>query len=290
MTLKYVKPGRLLLKDHPEFNERWLQERIAEDPALLGLGDLVLKDKERVQPRAGRLDLLLQDAESNRRYEVELQLGRTDEAHVIRTIEYWDIERKRYPQYDHTAVIVAEDITSRFLNVINLFNGFIPLVAIQLTAVQLLDSVSLVCTTVLDERRLGLVDEDEEVQATADRAYWETRGSKATVAIADEVLGLIRGLDPKIDLKYNKFYIGLAKNGQPCNFAIFRPKKDWVLLEVRLPQKDETQRELEQQGLDIMDYDARWGRYRVRLAKGDVKKHEAFLTALLKRTYQESKE
>jgi hypothetical protein len=28
--------------------------------------------------------------------------------------------------YEHTAVIVAEDVTSRFLNVISLFNGFIP--------------------------------------------------------------------------------------------------------------------------------------------------------------------
>lgn len=42
---------------------------------------------------------------------------------MIRTIEYWDIERKRYPQYEHCAVIIAEDITSRFLNVIQLFNG-----------------------------------------------------------------------------------------------------------------------------------------------------------------------
>jgi hypothetical protein len=63
----------------------------------------------------GRLDLLLQDVDTNRRYEVEIQLGKTDESHIIRTIEYWDIERKRYPQYDHCAVIIAEDITSRFL-------------------------------------------------------------------------------------------------------------------------------------------------------------------------------
>ena len=50
------------------------------------------------------------------------------------TIEYWDLERKRYPQYEHTAVIVAEDITSRFLNVIQLFNGAIPLIALKMTA------------------------------------------------------------------------------------------------------------------------------------------------------------
>jgi hypothetical protein len=52
------------------------------------LGDLILKDKERVHPKAGRLDLLLQDPDSGRRYEVEIQLGIVDESHIIRTIEY----------------------------------------------------------------------------------------------------------------------------------------------------------------------------------------------------------
>jgi predicted transport protein len=287
-SLKYAKPERIWLKDHTELDERWLQDRIGEDPALLGLGDLVLKDRERLQRRAGRLDLLLQDAETNKRYEVEIQLGKTDEAHIIRTIEYWDIERKRYPQYDHTAVIVAEDITSRFLNVISLFNGSIPLVAIQLSAVRLGDSVSLICSKVLDEMRLGLVDEDEEVQAVTDRSYWEARASKDTLAMADEMLEVVRSLDPDLELKYNKFYIGLAKAGQPNNFVIFRPKKDWLRLEVRLDASDETQAQLDLSGLDVMDYDSRWGRYRIRLAKGDTAKHKDFLTALLTEAFGEA--
>jgi hypothetical protein len=54
-SLKYSKPERIWLKAHPELDERWLQDRIGEDPSLLGLGDLVLKDRERPQPRAGRL-------------------------------------------------------------------------------------------------------------------------------------------------------------------------------------------------------------------------------------------
>jgi hypothetical protein len=116
--MKYTKLEPLSLKSHPELNELWVQDRIAEDPSILGLGDLVLKDRERSQPRAGRLDLLLQDAESTRRFEVEVQLGATDESHLIRTLEYWDIERKRYPQYEHTAVIVAENITSRLFKLI----------------------------------------------------------------------------------------------------------------------------------------------------------------------------
>src|SRR5260370_34986723 len=97
---KYVKLERIPLQ-HSELDERWVQARIAEDPSLLGLGDLVLKDKERTQPRAGRLDLLLQDSESDRRYEVEVQLGLTDESQIIRTTEYWDIEPKHHPQHEH---------------------------------------------------------------------------------------------------------------------------------------------------------------------------------------------
>ena len=208
-----------------------------------------------IQPRAGRLDLLLQDPESQQRYEVEIQLGATDEAHIIRALEYWDVERKRFPQYEHTAVIIAEDITSRFLNVINLFNGFIPLIAIQMTTLRVGDTISLVFTKVLDQVRLGLVDEDEEIAAVTDRAYWEDRSSKEIVAMADEMLAIIKNFDPHLELKYNKFYIGLAKHDQPNNFVVFKPRKGNFRLEPRLPQSAELEKKLEDAGLDVMDKD-----------------------------------
>jgi len=284
----YVKFEKISLKNHPELSERWVQERIAEDPAILRLGDVVLKDKERIQPRAGRLDLLLQDAESNHRYEVEVQLGNTDESHIIRTIEYWDIERKRYPQYDHTAVIVAEDITSRFLNVISLFNGVIPLMAIQMNALKLGEQVGLLFTTVVSQVSFGLVDEDEEVREATDRSYWENRGSKKTVAMADELLEIARQFDPSLELKYNKFYIGLAKQGQPKNFIIFRPKKGFIRFEPRLSNSQETQERLEKSGLDIMDYDIRWGRYRIRLQPGEINKNKDVLAEVIKEAFEAS--
>jgi hypothetical protein len=79
------------------------------------------------------------------------------------------------------------------------------------------------------------VDEDEEVQEVTDRAYWEVRGSKATVAMADEVLKLVVEIEPGLELKYNNFYIGLSTNGIPNNFLIFRPQKSALRVEVRLP-------------------------------------------------------
>src|SRR4051812_27676380 len=203
--MNFTRSERISLKLHPDLNEKWVQELIASDPTILGLGELVLRDKERIQPRAGRLDLLLQDLETKRRYEMEIQLGSTDETHIIRTIEYWDIERKRYPQYEHCAVLVAEDITSRFLNVVALFNGMIPLIALQMHALKVGDHTTLVFTKVMDELSRGLVDEDEDAEAApTDRAYWEKRGSKATVQLADELLGIARELDQSLELKYNK--------------------------------------------------------------------------------------
>ena len=150
--MHYMKSNKIILKNHPELNEQWLQEKIAETPEILGLGEnLELRATERKQSTGGRLDLLFADSESGKRFTVELQLGECDPDHIIRTIEYWDIERKRFPQYEHCAVIVAENITSRFWNIINLFNRSIPLIAIQLDVRQIEDSFTLNFIKVLDE-------------------------------------------------------------------------------------------------------------------------------------------
>lgn len=283
--INLIQPEKVNLKDHPILTESWLQDIIAKNPEIIGLGELILKDKERKQLRAGRLDILLQDPEINKRYEVEIQLGKTDESHIIRTIEYWDIERKRYPQYEHCAVIIAEEITSRFLNVIGLFNGNIPLIAIQLTAYRNGDDYFLTFNKVLDEMSLGLVDEDEGISEITDRTYWETqKGTTKTVKIVDQALELITEVIPGYQLKYNKFYIGLAQNGRADNFILFRAKKNFTRMEIRLDQSDELENEIENKGLDLMDYDKRYGKYRIKISSQDLKQHSDFIKNLIRKS------
>ena len=280
MTAPYTKPERIDLRTRPEYDEKWVQGIIAADPSVLGLGDIVLRDQERVQPHAGRLDLLLQDMEANRRFEVELQLGPTDESHIIRTIEYWDIERRRYPQYDHCAVLVAEQVTSRFLNVISLFNGALPLIAIQMQAFAVGDHFTLLFTTVLAELVRGLVGEDEDAEAVpTDRGYWESRSSKAVVSLADQLLDLIREFDERVELKYNKFYVGLARDGRPFNFVTFQPRKNHVILQVLAPKTDELDARID--GADIDTLDHHRGMYRLRITKTDLASKSEFLRELM---------
>jgi hypothetical protein len=85
-------------------DERWLQDRINDDPSILGLGDLAVFRREKTQASGGRIDFVLYDPEDDTtRYETEIMLGTLNESHIIRTIEYWDVERTRYPSYDHRA-------------------------------------------------------------------------------------------------------------------------------------------------------------------------------------------
>ncbi len=287
--MNYVPARYVSLKDYPDpnYREKWIQKLIADDPSILGLGNLVLRDQERIQPRAGRLDLLLQDLESQRRYEVEIQLGATDESHIIRAIEYFDIEKKRYPQYEHCAVLIAEDITSRFLNVISLFNGALPLIAIQMQVVTLGDVSTVIFTKVMDELVRGVVDEDEEAEAApTDRDYWESTATEATVRLADEMLNSLQTLDPSLRLTYTKYYIGLEKDDHPFNFVNFTPQKNRIVYRIKLPQSNETDSKIDDAGLVRLEYNKAHASYQISLVKDDIKTSSHVLMELSKDAYE----
>ncbi len=163
------------------------------------------------------------------------------------------MERKSYQQSNHVASLIAEDITSRFLNIITLLNGSILLVAIQLNAIQIGDQIALIFTVVLDHR-LGLAHDEEEV---TDRTYWEKRSSKITVDMADEVLGLLKTFDQELTLKYNKFYISVSKNNKPFNIVIFRPKTTSLGVEPKLKKAEKIEIMLDSARLNVLEYDSR---------------------------------
>lgn len=274
-----VKMERIPLKSNPQITEDMIQNFIFQDASVLGLGDLMPIKREKVLPSGGRLDLLLGDADGTR-YEVEVQLGATDPSHIIRTIEYWDMEKKRYPQYDHCAVIIAEEITGRFMNVISLFNGSIPLIALQLSAYKSGDDVCLTFTKVIDRITLGS-DEEDEYEIT-DRAYWENRSTPKMLKSVDGIFESFKAIIPNYELKYNKFYIGIAKDGIARNFISFEPKKNYLYIQVKGDEDKELSEQIENEGLEVT-YQIRWKQYRIKLnGFDDYKKHQTILDQLVK--------
>ncbi len=288
MPLEYTKHENIVLKNHRTFNEQWLQTMIADDPSILRLGDVELIERERSQGKAGRLDLLLSDPDQNRRYEVELMLGATDPSHIIRTIEYWDVERRRYPAYEHVAVLVAEDITSRFLNVLSLFSGSIPLIAIQLDALQVGDQIILNFVKVLDQTELRVDDEEEVGKEPATREYWENRKGKEIIKMIDGMKDIINEkCKTTQQLNYNRGFIGLTDGVKSRNFVFFVPLKKHVRIGAEVTDKEQWSAKLEEAGIDSVSKKRRiW----IKLTQSEFNENRELVKELLQQAVVEFEE
>jgi hypothetical protein len=276
--LMKVSPQRLRELD---LDERWLQARIDEDPSLLGLGDLQVLHKERRQAVGGCIDFLLQDPDEETRYEVEVMLGSLDESHIIRAIEYWDIERQRYPGYDHKAVIVAEEITARFFNVIRLLNRAVPLIAIQLSTFAVGDQVVLHFTKVLD-----IFEEAESKDDTGgervDRVDWEKKSNPQSLAVLDKLVALLQQAAGTARPTYNKYHVALNAGGY--NFAWLRPRKEAAHCHLTLwaaqEKRDEILGRLRKAGLPASP--RRADELAIRLTAVELEEHRELLAQVLK--------
>ncbi|MEX0876706.1 MAG: hypothetical protein WD114_04520 [Phycisphaerales bacterium] len=257
MTLQYTAHQKLSLRRHPHLNEAWLHDRICDDPGLLGLGEVRVLDRERSLSGGGRIDLILLDEENDRRYEVEIQLGATDPSHIMRTIEYWDLERRRYPAYEHIAVIIAEDITTRFLNVLALMSGSIPMIAIQLDALKVENHVLLNFVQVLD---LTDLRSDDTVEADSgggdvDRSFWDNRAG-FLLPICDSVLQMVNAhASGTHEFNYLRNYIGLRSNGVVKNILYLspRPTKNFVNVSFRVEDAPGWKDRFEERGVPVQN-------------------------------------
>ena len=235
-------------------DERWLQDRIDEDPSLLGLGDLDIIRRERRQASGGRIDFLMHDPEEDVRFEVEIMLGALDETHIIRTIEYWDLERQRYPTHEHRAVVVAEEITSRFFNVIRLLNQSVPIIAVQLNVLKFGETIFLQFTKVLDVYES--VDEVEDSGGEqADRHYWEKRANAASLEAANGIISMVPSQNGSPRVTYNRGHIAVGTVGR--NFCWLHPRKSLhchVEIKLAAEARDGELRSLEEAGIAATAY------------------------------------
>ncbi|KKK81707.1 hypothetical protein LCGC14_2810750 [marine sediment metagenome] len=206
------------------FTMRIIQDKISEDPSILGLGELLLRNRERIQSSGGRVDFILENEKTNTLFEVEVQLGKTDESHIIRTIEYWDLEQRKNPSYEHRAVIVAEEITNRFFNVIYLMNRSIPIIAIQLNALKVDNKITLNFTKVLDNYETP----EDEINRDSDevgKSYWEKddkKGFQKSLEILNIALRMMESVKSKtLKPTYNKNHI--VQGSDKKNFSWYKP-------------------------------------------------------------------
>jgi len=103
-------------------------QRLVEDPAILGLGDL---DLQRSGCRFRQASLLFEARAESVLYVVELQLGPADDRQVIRVVEGWAAVRKRRGRRC-IAVLVAERIEPRYASILAAIATAVPIVVLEM--------------------------------------------------------------------------------------------------------------------------------------------------------------
>src|ERR1035437_65801 len=218
-------------------DEYWLRDRIWDHPEELGLGELQQVSKERTQSQGGRLDLLLKNPEDDSMFEVELQLGATDETHIIRTIEYWANEKRKWPKRSHTAVLVAEAITTRFFNVVQLLSFAVPIIGIQANVVEIGGARALHFTTIIDT-----YEEPEEGESASEAPIGEDHWIKnypGNYECVKWYRALLEKLYGEVPAKYFDYYVSLVIGGV-ARVWVNRRKNNRVFIEVKIA-KDSVQ-------------------------------------------------
>jgi hypothetical protein len=85
-----------------------------------------------------------------------------------------------------------------------LFNGMLPLSALQIQAPKVGEHITLIFTKLVDELKRRPDEEGAEPPPPADRDYWEKRGSKLTLQLADDLLNIAREIAPSLEPQYNR--------------------------------------------------------------------------------------
>ncbi|MGB8061183.1 MAG: hypothetical protein WCF26_04760 [Candidatus Sulfotelmatobacter sp.] len=230
------------------------------------------------------MDFLMADPKTKTRYEIEVMLGELDPSHIIRTIEYWDLERQldrqRGHEFEHCAVIVAEEVTARFFNVIRLLNRAVPIIAIQLSAFQIGDEVVLHFTRVLDTYESGVSSDDLKGGVSSDRSYWAGKSTPESMVVVDSIRGLIHTNKGEPRITYNKYHIALGTGAY--NFCWLYPRKGgppWVRIKLDAEKRQDAIGRLKNAGIEAENHDL--SEIYVKLGTKDIQEHRELLSGII---------
>jgi hypothetical protein len=212
---------------------------------------------------------LFKNSNDDTMYEVEVMLGETDPSHIIRTIEYWDLIRKKWPQRQHFGVLIAERITRRYFNVIQILSNSVPLIAIQANMIDIEGQRSLHFTTILDayeepENDTGPVNE------VIDEPFWQSK-SESVLSSAKKIFEYTKEIyeDCKIVLKKTNITI----NSHGYNQMYFKKRYGQSVLVIFRygGRRDEIERILQENNMNYTDDHKR---FKIQMTESQIAENE----------------
>ncbi|HCU96174.1 MAG TPA: hypothetical protein DHU96_27025 [Actinobacteria bacterium] len=277
------------------YDEIWLQNWLAGDPARLGLGEVRIVAQELTAPRGGSLDILAVDGDTY--YSVEVQLGEVDASHSFRVFDYWARNRVRFEGKTHVAVLVVESAAGRYRPALEALAEYLPLVVIELRAWRGEAEVILVPETVVINQNLDVAGPagtvPGEVRTEAD---WKASITPEAWAFHDAFIAWTQANLGEIRADYSpKSYVGIRRGRRvwaPLWFrrdgaTIYLPDPDGLRGEQQSPAMDEFQERLRKEGLETSwqpTYNAGANPVPIRLRQADLAK--PVVQELLRATFE----
>ena len=138
------------------------------------------------------------------------------------SLGYWDLEHRgdRESRFEHKAVIVAEDFSQRFFNVITLLNKVVPMIAVKLSAFRVNTQLCLNFVRVLDITEENSSEQNEPTT----RKDWEDCSSEDSMQILDNLVSLMPSSAGKVRVKYNQSHVAVG-SARGTNFCWINPRR-----------------------------------------------------------------
>ena len=268
-------------------DEYWLQDIIYDNPSRLGLGNLIPVHKEKKQSNGGRLDILLKDPEDNNSmYEVEVMLGETNPSHIIRSIEYWDNEKRRYPQRQHFCVLIAESFDRRYFNVIQILSLNVPIIAIQADLLEVNGAHILNFSKILD---IYVEPEDEEEINVVTESTWNDKATW-TLDTAKELLNIISEETENVALKFTQSYITITIDGRNSYCFDKRTKPNSIFwFNVKDEEREEAIKTLFDKNNIVFNFHNKYKDFSLTIDKDFIRENKNVISELHKHKYKEYK-
>ena len=118
--------------------------------------------------------------------------------------------KRKWPQRQHFAVLIAEKINRRFFNVIHILSESVPLIAIQANIVKTGDMLSLHFTKILDVY-VEPEDDSGNEQSLVDEDYWRNKSGETL----DAVKTILKFTEPAYEnswIKFNQNHLIIMSN------------------------------------------------------------------------------
>jgi hypothetical protein len=277
------------------YDEIWLQNWLAADPARIGLGEVSVLAQELTSPHGGSLDILA--AAEDTYYSIEVQLGEIDASHSFRVFDYWALNRARYAGKIHVAVLVAESASGRFRPALEALAEYVPLIVIELRVWRGEGEAIIVPETVIANESLDVAGTAGQVGGTSrTEEEWREQFTEEAWLFREEFVAWAQANLGDVRVDYSpKSYIGVRRGRRV--WAPLWPRTDGAY--IYLPDPDGSREEqpsiafehfrerLQTEGLEPAwqrTYNAGANPVSIRLKRSDLQKpgvHE-----LLKATFE----